>query len=110
MSKHFNDLTFAVLFHIRQCRSTIFCIYLLDFKQDIMYFQIQYCKGIAFIPFNILKNIDFLTIKIDMLCFFNFHSRFSPKDLDNNGLSDVSLEETAVTEILKKIYQAEFVH
>jgi hypothetical protein len=45
-----------------------------------------------------------------MLCFFNFHSRFSPKDLDNNGLSDVSLEETAVTEIFKQIYQAEFLH
>jgi hypothetical protein len=41
-----------------------------------------------------------------MLFFFTFHSRFSPKDLDNNGLSDVSLEykRDTFTILYLKIY------
>jgi len=31
-------------------------------------------------------------MKIDMFFYFYFHIRLSPKDLDDNGLSDVSLE------------------
>ena len=49
-------------------------------------------------------------MEIDMLFFFNFRSRFSPTDLDNNGLSDFSLEWHSCDWNIKQIYQAEFVH
>ena len=65
-----------------------------------MYLQIQSIVKGRVVTLQHCKNTDFLTVKIDMLFFLYFHSRFSYKGLNNNGRRVVTFQHCKNTNFI----------